>query len=283
MSEGFWKGGAKAAFAFCFDLDGDTIWMNKIRRLPGWEQMLKSRSVGLYGPRKGAYRILEILRRYGLKATFFVPGNIVERYPAVIELILADGHELGHHGYLHEDDYGATVAEQMALIEKSQNEFEKISGKRAVGFRFTGSLLPETRKLLLNDGNTLYVSIDIDDEKCGYIDLDGETTSVARVPCRQELDDYIQTVYNHYPPIPTGLPAVMPYEDVLQNFKRELEGAVRYGNAVSTAFHPQISGTPGRSVMLEKLCEYVTESRDIWCAPCEDIARWWIEHSKEAI
>jgi len=282
MAEGFWKGGAKAAFAFCFDLDGDTIWMNKIRPLPGWEHMVRSRSVGLFGPRKGADRILEILRRYGLKSTFFVPGSIVERYADVVERVLKDGHELGHHGYLHENDYGATVDEQMEVIEKSQRAFLKVSGVRAVGFRCTGPLLVETQKLLYNDGNTLYVSSDLDDEKCEYIEVDGEKTPVVRVPCRQELDDYIQMVYNHYPPIPTGLPAIMPYEDVLQNFIRELEGAVRFRSAVSTAFHPQISGTPGRSVLLEKLCEYVTKSPDIWCAPCEDIARYYRANAKGA-
>jgi peptidoglycan/xylan/chitin deacetylase (PgdA/CDA1 family) len=282
MPEGFWKNGAKAAFAFCFDLDGDTIWMNKIRHLPGWDQMLKTRSVGSYGPNRGADTILSILRKYELKTTFFVPGSIAERYTPLIERILADGHELGHHGFLHEDDYGSTPDEQLALIEKSQQIFKRISGKKAVGFRCTGALLTETKKNLYNDPNTLYISIDIDDEKSGFIEVDGEKTKAVRVPCRQELDDYIQTVYNHYPPIPTGLPAVMSYEDTVQNFKRELEGAIRYGNAVSTAFHPQISGTPGRSVMLENLCEYVTQNPDIWCTSCEDIANWWLSKSEEA-
>jgi len=282
MTKGFWKDGARAAFALCFDMDGDTIWMNKIQRYPGWENMLKSRSVGSYGPRKGVDRILRILKKYDLKATFFVPGSIAERYTPEVERILADGHELGHHGYLHEDSYGDTVDEQMAVIERSQKVFEKISGKRAVGFRCTSSLLTDTKKLLYNDENTLYISSDIDDEKPGFEDIDGVLTTAVRVPCRQELDDYIQTVYNHFPPIPTGLPAVMSYEDVLQNFIRELEGAIRYGNSVSTAFHPQISGTPGKSVMLEKLIEYVTTNPDIWCVPCEDIARWWLSHRKEA-
>jgi peptidoglycan/xylan/chitin deacetylase (PgdA/CDA1 family) len=271
-----WKNGAKAAFAFCFDLDGDTIWMNKTRNIPGGELFIKGRSVGLYGPRKGATHILEILRNFQIKATFFIPGIIVERYPEVIERISADGHELGHHGYAHENSYGESPEAQMEIIEKSQNIFEKVAGMRAVGFRCTGPLLPETKNILYNYDDTLYVSNDIDDERIGYEIVNARETHVVRVPCRQELDEYIQTAYNHYPPIPTGLPAIAPYEDTLSNFIRELEGAVRYNNAVSTAFHPQLSGSPGRSIIVERLCEYVTQNDDIWCAPCKDIANWWI-------
>jgi len=98
---------------------------------------------------------------------------------------------------------------------------------------------------------------------------------VVHLPCRQELDDYIQTVYNMYPSVPKGLPRIAPYTSVLGGFIREIEGTMGFGNAVSTAFHPQVSGTPGKAMLLEKLCQYITSNPDIWCATCEDIARYW--------
>ena len=96
-----WKNGAKTAFNIGFDLDGETIWRNKAVRLPNGESYLKGSSIGRYGPKKGAYRILEILDQYALKATWFVPAETIETFPNVIEAILDGGHEISHHGYDH--------------------------------------------------------------------------------------------------------------------------------------------------------------------------------------
>ncbi|MDR3120613.1 MAG: polysaccharide deacetylase family protein [Clostridiales bacterium] len=269
-----WPGGALAAFAFCFDLDGDTIWNNKTRKLAGGEDFIKSRSVGMYGPKKGAAHLLDILARHQKKATFFIPGDIVDRCRGIVRRIADEGHEIAHHGYFHEDSYGDTADEQMEVIARSQAMFCEVVGKAAVGFRCTARLLRETRERLCADPNTLYFSDEIDDERGGFVRINGRETRVVSLPGRQELDDYIQVVYNHYPPIPTGLCPIAPYEDVLSNFIHELDGAARYGNAVTTAFHPQLSGAPGKSMIIEKLCEYLNANSKIWCATCEEIARW---------
>jgi peptidoglycan/xylan/chitin deacetylase (PgdA/CDA1 family) len=280
LKEVVWPKGAACAFAFCFDLDGDTIWNNKTRGIEGGEAFIRSRSVGLYGPRKGASRLLDIMKRHGLKATFFVPGDIAARYPGVVRDIAEAGHELGHHGFFHEHSYGGTIEEQLEVIEKSQRVFERVAGRRAVGFRCTGRLSPEAAAILYSDEKVLYVSNGIGDERCAFVTVNGRETRVVNIPCRQELDEYIQTAYNPYPPIPTGLAGISCYEDVLSNFIHELEGAARFGNAVTTAFHPQLSGSPGKSMIIEKLCEYITSNSKIWCATCEEIALWWKNHAE---
>ena len=73
-----WPNGGTTAFAFGFDLDGDTIWQNKIRQYPGWEDFVKGPSVGLYGPDRGAYRILEIMDEFSFKSTWYIPTDSVE-------------------------------------------------------------------------------------------------------------------------------------------------------------------------------------------------------------
>ena len=280
MSGFSWPNGAKCAFAFCFDLDGDTIWNNKTRKIQGGEAFIKSRSVGLYGPRKGADHLLDMMKEYEFKTTFFVPGDIADRYPDVVDRVVEAGHEIAHHGYYHEDSYGDTPDEQLEVIEKSQRTFERVAGKRAVGFRFTAEILPETRAVIYNDKNTLYVSSSgLGIEQCAFLSAGGRETETVGVPCREELDEYIQTVFNHYPPIPTGLPGISPYEDVLSNFIRELKGAERYGNAVTPAFHPQLSGAPGKLMIIEKLCRYIADN-NIWCTSCEEIALWWKKSAK---
>lgn len=279
--EGFeWPNGAKCAFAFGWDLDGDTIWRNKTRNLPGGQDFIRSRSIGLYGPLKGAYRILDIMTKYNLKSTWFIPAEIVQGFSELACLIRDAGHEIANHGFDHDRFYGNTVKEQIDTIDKSQDIFKKVLGKPAIGFRPTGDLLPETEEILFQDSNTLYSSKGIGEEKCKFYEIKGIKTSVVNLPCRQELDEYIQLAYNIYPPVPTGLPRIAPYEDVLTSFIREIEGAIRFGNVVTTAFHPQVSGTPGKSIIIEKLCEYIVSNSNIWCGTCEEIATYFKENSE---
>ena len=151
-----WPGKKKCALMLCFDLDGKSIWQNKIRSMPGWTGFLKGPSVGQYGPNRGADRIMNILEKYGLKATFFVPASVMKENPDVVRRMVEQGHEVAHHGLYHEDSYGDTVEEQLALLEESQQIFRDVIGKPASGFRCTGSLLPGTQKALYSDPNTLY-------------------------------------------------------------------------------------------------------------------------------
>ena len=146
-----WKNGAKSAFALGFDLDGETIWINKTRALPNGNAYIKGPSIGQYGTKKGALRILEILDEFDLKTTWFIPANNVQKYPELVETILKHGHEIGHHGLDHTGEYGATFEEQRARIELCQSIFMKYVGKKAIGFRATGAVLPETERWMTAD------------------------------------------------------------------------------------------------------------------------------------
>lgn len=94
-----WPNGAKSAFALGFDMDGDTIWRNKTKTLAGGSGYIKGPSIGQYGTKKGALRVLEILDEFSLKSTWFIPANIVMEHPGLVETILDRGHEIGHHGW----------------------------------------------------------------------------------------------------------------------------------------------------------------------------------------
>ncbi len=267
-----WPNGGTTAFAFGFDLDGDTIWENKTRRLPNGDRYIKGRSIGLYGPNKGALRVLEILDEFNMKATWFIPADIVEEHAGLVNLILKAGHEIAHHGWDHREDYGATFEEQMAYLEGCQQIFERNTGVRAVGFRPCGPLLPRTEEWLYTKGGGIYNSSDLIGDDCAYYTVNGTKTRAVTIPCRAEMDDYILTVFNSYPPVLAGMPRIAPYTHTLRNFIREVEGAVRFGNTVSTAFHPQVAGSPGRALMLRNFCEYLASNPRVWVATCEEIA-----------
>ena len=269
-----WPKGKSCAFLLCFDLDGSTIWLNKVRATPGGLKFLKGPSVGQYGPNCGADRILRILDEYGLKSTFFVPGTVMRENPAVVRRIAEAGHEIAHHGLDHENSYGDTAEAQMAIINECQHIFRDTIGQPAAGFRCTGSLLPETQKILYSDPDTLYTMCNNGAELPSFVRVDGRETNVVHLPCRQ-VDDYIQMTYSAWPPIPTGLPRIAPYADVLKNFIDEAEGVRRFGGCVGTAFHPQVSGSPGKSQITRKLIEHLLGRGDVWLPTCREAALWW--------
>lgn len=279
-----WPNGAKCAFNLGFDLDGETIWRNKARRLPNGDTFLKGPSIGAFGPKKGAARILDILDEFGFKATWFIPAVMVEEHCGIVEQILDRGHEISHHGLDHTGRYGATLAQQQDYIGRSQELFLKYTGKRAYGMRPTGALLPETEKWLYGDGGFLYSSAGCSGEGEGYYYVGGEATNGINIPCRDEqMDDYVQTVLNSYPAVLEGMPRIASYEVVYSNWIREIEGMVKYENIGSSAFHPQIAGTPGRAIMLERFCRYLADNKEVWCAPCIDIADYYRKSLEEGM
>lgn len=275
-----WKNGTKAAFALGFDMDGATIWRNKAYNIPGGESFIKGVSIGEYGTKVGALRLLEILKEYNLKATWFIPAENVMKYPDIVEKILNQGHEIGHHDFDHRGEYGKTPEEQIEYIEKCQNIFQKYAGVKAKGFRGTGSILPETEEWIYSEGGFVYASCGLSGEACDWYVANGKKTGAVNIPCRDEMmDDYMQTVMNSYPQVLVGMPRIAPYRNPYENWVHEVKGMIRYGGAGSPAFHPQIAGTPGRAVMFEKFCEYLVNEKDIWCSTCIDIAEFFIANN----
>jgi peptidoglycan/xylan/chitin deacetylase (PgdA/CDA1 family) len=92
-------------------------------------------SRGQYGPRRGLPRLLELLRRQAIPATFFVPGWVVERYPAAVEAILRGGHELAHHGYTHVPPADQSPEEEEAALVSGIDCIRRASGRPPDGYR----------------------------------------------------------------------------------------------------------------------------------------------------
>ena len=276
-----WPNGAKTAISLGIDLDGDTIWRNKIKAMPNGASYIKGPSIGLFGPKRGALRILDILDEFDIKTTWFVPALIVQQHAEIVKEALARGHELAHHGLDHTGFYGENFESQKARIEQCQEIFVKYAGVRAYGLRPTGELLPETEEWLFSGGGFLYHSTGGSGEACDFYKVNGKKTGGVNIPCRDEqTDDYVQTVYHNYPAVLVGMPRIAFYDTVYNNWIREVEGAVRFGNSGSTAFHPQISGAPGRAIILRRFCEYLANHSGVWNARCIDIARHFISSEK---
>lgn len=270
-----WPKGARCAVMLSFDLDGDTIWRNGNRGYAGGEDFIRSNSVGNYGPKRSVPRLLELLERYQLPATFFVPAKVMEDYPNLLREIDQAGHEIGHHGYAHERFVDLTREEQKAIILRSQEIFERTIGKKAIGYRTpSGDWSRETAGLLDELGFQYSSSMRGDDRPYRTI-IDGRVTDFIELAPKWDLDDFVQFGYNIFPPEPAGQDRISGIEKVYANFKQEFDGYYRYGLCFVLLMHPQIIGTPGRIMMLEKLLDHILTHDNVWFARGHEIADWW--------
>src|SRR5262245_24852296 len=138
-----WPGDARAACAFTFDVDADTLWMAR-----GVDEPV-TLSQGRFGVLEALPRILGLLRAAQIRATFFVPAWVAVRYPDHIAAIAADGHELGCHGDVHERVTDLPPGREREILLKSVETLTPLGGRRPIGYRAPAwQLSPETLALL---------------------------------------------------------------------------------------------------------------------------------------
>jgi peptidoglycan-N-acetylglucosamine deacetylase len=140
-----WPDGAEVAVALTFDVDGEAPWLGEG---PENAQRLTLLSQGAFGPRRGLMRILDLLAAREIPATFYIPGYTADQHPEAVEAILARGHEVGHHGYLHVGTESLDSAAQRAEMEQGLSALAR-HGIRPKGYRSPGwELTPATVSLL---------------------------------------------------------------------------------------------------------------------------------------
>ena len=132
MSQISWPDGKTAAAAFTFDVDAESavLWNNEA---VGARMSVMSHQA--YGPLVGIPRILELLERHQIASTFFVPGHTADRYPQAIRSIVAAGHEIAHHGYLHEQPTQLTLEQEIDVIDRGLAALADIAGVTPAGYR----------------------------------------------------------------------------------------------------------------------------------------------------
>ena len=112
-----WPDNKRIAVMMAFDLDAETMWTT---HGDGSTAHMTNLSRGAYGPKQGVPRILDMLDVHQVKATFFIPGVIAEKYPLVVKEIARRGHDIGFHGYLHEESTATTYEQEDATMHRSE-------------------------------------------------------------------------------------------------------------------------------------------------------------------
>ena len=126
------EGAAECTVVLSFDVDGSSGMINRDPRV---EQRPSARSFGDYGPTVAVPHILTALARADAPASFYIPGWVAERWPATVEQIAAAGHEIGHHGYLHEPPATLSPEEEAEVLDRGSDILQDITGEPVVGYR----------------------------------------------------------------------------------------------------------------------------------------------------
>src|SRR5690242_7392246 len=259
-----WKHNARCAVALSFDSDHET---NELR---DGGKSIGRMSWGQYGSRVAIPRIVELLRKYDVVASFYVPAVVALLYPDEQRRLAQDGHEIGIHGWIHELNSALSLEDERDLMLRSADVLEKTTGTRPVGMRTPSwDFSPHTLGIA-RDMHLAYDSSLMADEDCYELMLDGEATGVVELPVEWVRDDAVYFWMNRFQ-------AQRPYTppaDVFDIFRRELEAAHREGGIFQLTLHPHVIGYRSRIWIVEELIRHARGLGDVWFATHAQVVQW---------
>lgn len=252
----------KMPVLFTFDVDGETLWLN---RDPENIDRPVTLSLGQYGPREGLPRILKLLEKYDVPATFFVPGKTAEDFPWVIPSINEKGHEIANHSYSHKwPDRYTEREEEYNDYKKGADIIEPMIGRKLKGYRSPAWEFSKFTLGILKEMGIEYSSNMMGTDRIEYLKAFGEETDIVELPCSWVLDDAAYWLYS------VRIPgkAMQPLEsvekcwkdefDVLyEEFMEEENAGIDSDITYVLTCHPQIIGRPGKARVLENLIKHI--------------------------
>ena len=267
-AEAFWPGGARAAAAISFDVDAESAILAD---RPDAAARLTVMSHQAYGPRVGVPRLLRILERRGLRATFFIPGYTADRYPHVVRAIRDAGHEIGHHGYLHEPVFRATADEEEAYLLRGLEALDRVAGVRPLGYRAPWWETTYRTPALLARHGFRYDSSLMDDDRPYLLATgpDAGSPALVEIPIQWALDDWEQ--YAFLPDL-TGSGVIESPRKVLELWSAEFDALVAEAGCFVLTMHPFLSGRASRAVALDELLGRMQATDRVWIATLGEIA-----------
>jgi peptidoglycan/xylan/chitin deacetylase (PgdA/CDA1 family) len=253
-----WPRNARAACAFTFDLDAETLWMARGVHEP------VTLSQGRFGPVEALPRILALLRAHDVRASFFIPAWVAERYPDAVRAIAGGGHEIGCHGDEHERVSELPPEREEAILARSVEVLTRLGGARPLGYRAPAwQLSAATIPLLVRHG--FAYSSNMMDRLSPYMHPAVEGRAIAEIPVSWVLDDAPYFMF-------TGQRSIQPPGPVLQGWITEFEGNTETHGVTNFTFHPQIIGRPSRLACLRELIEHARHAPRVWIASLGEIS-----------
>ena len=273
----------KILVAYGIDVDAVAGWLGSY----GGEDSPDDISRGLFAGEVGAPRLLDLFDKYNLKTTWFIPGHSVETFPEQMKEVARRGHEIGMHGYSHENPIAMTREQETAVLDRSLELITELAGKRPTGYvapwwefsPVTNELLLERgikydHSLMHNDFHPYYVRVGDSWTKIDYSKhpdhwmkplVRGKETPLVEIPANWYLDDLPPMMFIKKSPNSHGF--VNP-RDIEQMWRDQFDWVYReHDYAVFTmTIHPDVSGRPQVLLMHERLIEHINSHEGVeWC------------------
>jgi peptidoglycan/xylan/chitin deacetylase (PgdA/CDA1 family) len=260
-----WPNGARCAVAFTFDMDADSIL--HLAHHSSADTRVAALSMLRYGPEVAVPRLVDLYEQFGMRQTFFLPAWCMERYPAAVEVILKGGHEIAHHGYLHEHPNSCEPEQERYWFQRASEVIERMTGRRPRGFRAPSYRFSRsTLDLLVQEGLTYDASLMGDDVP--YL-LENGVGRVVELPTHYAMDDWPHFMTSR------DLAYVMPPkspQQAMEVYQAEFDAMWEYRGLWIAVWHPFLSGRLARCVAMAKLIEYMQSKGRVWFATLEEIA-----------
>lgn len=271
------------------DVDAVAGWLGSY----GGEDSPDDISRGLFAGEVGAPRLLKLFKEQNLTTTWFIPGHSVETFPEQMKAVVEDGHEIGIHGYSHENPIAMTPEQEEIVLDKSIELITELSGKRPTGYvapwwefsNVTNELLLKKgikydHSLMHNDFHPYYVRVGDSWTKIDYTKhpdewmkplVRGEETDLVEIPANWYLDDLPPMMFIKKSPNSHGF--VSPrhlgemWQDQFDWVYRENDYAI-----FPITIHPDVSGRPQVLLMLERLIKYMKSHEGVRFVTFDEIA-----------
>lgn len=275
--------------AYGIDVDAVAGWLGSY----GGEDSPLDISRGIFAGELGVPRLVDLFDKYDLKTTWFIPGHSIETFPKQVELIVEAGHEVGAHGYSHENPISMTPKQEEDVLVKSIELIKDLTDEKPTGYvapwwefsNVTNELLLKhgfkyDHSLMHNDFTPYYVrvgdkwtKIDFDKEASEWMKpfVRGKETSLIEIPANWYLDDLPPMLFIKSAPNSHGY--VNP-RDIEQQWKDQFDWV--YENMDYAVFtmtiHPDVSGRPQVLKMHERIIEYINSHDGVKWATFNEIA-----------
>ncbi|HML06891.1 MAG TPA: polysaccharide deacetylase [Xanthobacteraceae bacterium] len=259
---------------FGIDVDAVAGWLGSY----GGEDSPDDISRGLFAGEVGSLRLLKLFERFGIKTTWFIPGHSIETFPEQMKAVAQAGHEIGIHGYSHENPIAMTPEQEEAVLDKCIDLVTKLQGKRPTGYvapwwefsAVSNELLIKKgikydHSLMHHDFQPYYVRVGDSWTKIDYSKkpeawmkplVRGRETDLIEIPASWHLDDLPPMMFIKKAPNSHGF--VSPYA-IEEMWRDEFDWVYReYDYAVfPITIHPDVSGRPHVLMMLERLYHHM--------------------------
>lgn len=261
-----WPGDARCAVMLTFDNFGEAYDLARFGHASG------ATADGVYAPRRGVERVLDLLEQHQVPATFFVEGWSARKYAPLLGEVVQKGHEVGAHGWMHEEWGQLDPKTEFDLITRTTVTLSDLLGRAPRGWRSPGGLTtPHTLRLLSEAGYTYDSSFGDDDIPYLLQVSPDSATEIIELPWTWPLNDHLY--YGH--------PGTMRRpSEVIQLWIEEFDAVLALTGCFMLVCHPRHAGRPARLQALDQLIQHIKGHDGVWFARCEEVAgatRSWSE------